>query len=80
MPKLAQPNLNFIAPEVQTEKKCSTVSDIFSLGMTICCVYNKGQPLINAEHNTQTYHRQLDLVGLTLGMLGSIACFGFVVC
>ena len=62
MPKLAQPNLNFIAPEVQSEKKCSAVSDIFSLGMTICCVYNKGQPLINADYNTQTYTRQLELV------------------
>ena len=62
MPKLAQPNLNFIAPEVQTEKKCSTISDIFSLGMTICCVYNQGQPLINAEYSTQTYVKQLDLV------------------
>ena len=66
MPKLAQPNLNFIAPEVQSEKKCSSVSDIFSLGMTICCVYNRGQPLINAEYNTQIYNRQLDLVIFSL--------------
>ncbi|KAL4235553.1 hypothetical protein ACF0H5_003949 [Mactra antiquata] len=58
--KLAQPNLNYIAPEVQTDKKCSMISDIFSLGITVCCIYNGGQPLINAEYNPQTYMKQLD--------------------
>ncbi|XP_052776231.1 SCY1-like protein 2 isoform X2 [Mya arenaria] len=58
--KLAQPNLNFIAPEVQIEKNFSTISDIFSLGMTVCCIYNKGQPLINAEHNPQLYLKHVD--------------------
>ncbi|XP_053393916.1 SCY1-like protein 2 isoform X3 [Mercenaria mercenaria] len=58
--KLAQPNLNYIAPEVQTDKKCSMISDIFSLGITVCCIYNNGQPLISAEHNPQTYLKQLE--------------------
>jgi len=60
--KLAQPNLNYIAPEIQIEKKCGQISDIFSLGMTVCCIYNNGQPLINAEQNPQQYLRQLDQV------------------
>ena len=30
--------------------------------MTICCVYNRGQSLINAEHNSQQYLKQLDQV------------------
>lgn len=60
--KLAQPNLNFTAPEIQIEKKYGTISDIFSLGMTICCIYNNGQPLIQAEYNPQLYLKQLDQV------------------
>ena len=64
--KLAQPNLNFIAPEVQSDRKCSTISDIFSLGMTVCAIYNGGQSLINAEHNSQMYTKQLDQVCLPL--------------
>lgn len=51
-----------MAPEVQIDKKCSRISDIFSFGMTICCIYNRGQSLINAEHSPQQYLKQLEQV------------------
>ncbi|KAK3588431.1 hypothetical protein CHS0354_026758 [Potamilus streckersoni] len=59
-PKLTQPNLNFIAPEIQLDKKGGPSSDMYSLGFTICTLYNNGTPLINADHNTQLYVKQLE--------------------
>ncbi|OQV16287.1 SCY1-like protein 2 [Hypsibius exemplaris] len=58
-PKLGQPNLNFIAPEVQLESFCSTTSDLFSLGMTICAIYNQGKSLLDSDHSASIYEQKL---------------------
>ncbi|XP_023289663.1 SCY1-like protein 2 [Orussus abietinus] len=58
LPKVAQPNLDYIAPEVQ-EKSCSIMSDMFSLGMLICAIFNQGRPLIQANHSCSTYLKQM---------------------
>ncbi|XP_060652020.1 SCY1-like protein 2 isoform X4 [Drosophila nasuta] len=58
--KMAQPNLDFMAPETQTSSKCSLLSDMFSLGMVICAVYNNGRPLIQAGNSTSNYAKQLE--------------------
>ncbi|XP_059143861.1 SCY1-like protein 2 [Physella acuta] len=60
IPKMAQPDLNFMAPEVQLNKKCTPLSDMFSVGMVICAIYNEGKSLINADHNPNLYVKQLD--------------------
>ncbi|XP_026830100.1 SCY1-like protein 2 isoform X2 [Ooceraea biroi] len=60
MPKMTQPNLDYIAPEVQQKKLGSFSSDMYSLGMTICAIYNQGRPLIQANHSCSDYLKQLD--------------------
>ncbi|CAG9137480.1 unnamed protein product [Plutella xylostella] len=34
--KVAQPNLDYQAPEIQTNAHCNILSDMFSLGLVIC--------------------------------------------
>ncbi|XP_071151113.1 SCY1-like protein 2 isoform X3 [Mytilus edulis] len=59
-PKMAQPDLNYIAPEIQTCKTCSYFSDMFSLGILICTIYTGGSAVIDAGYNSQQYLKQLD--------------------
>ncbi|KAK2586480.1 hypothetical protein KPH14_010749 [Odynerus spinipes] len=58
--KMAQPNLDYIAPEIQQNKLGSCSSDMYSLGMTICAIFNRGRPLIQANHNSSEYLKQLE--------------------
>ncbi|KAL5016838.1 hypothetical protein ScPMuIL_006427, partial [Solemya velum] len=60
IPKMAQPDLNYFPPETQLHKTCSTLSDMFSLGMVVCAIFNGGNSLIDAEHNTSQYLKQVD--------------------
>ncbi|XP_021921574.1 SCY1-like protein 2 [Zootermopsis nevadensis] len=62
LPKMAQPDLDYIAPEVQTTSVCSIVSDMFSLGMVVCTIFNQGRPLIQANHSSSTYMKQLEVL------------------
>lgn len=50
------------APEVQLSSYCSSHSDMFSLGMVIFAIFNNGRPLIQANHSSSTYMKQLDVV------------------
>lgn len=50
------------APEVQQKKLASFSSDMYSLGMTICAIYNQGRPLIQANHSCSDYLKQLETV------------------
>jgi hypothetical protein len=50
------------APEVQTTSMCSIVSDMFSLGLVVCAIFNQGRPLIQANHSGSTYMKQLEVV------------------
>ncbi|XP_071541659.1 SCY1-like protein 2 isoform X3 [Panulirus ornatus] len=36
---------------------------MFSLGMTICAIFNSGKSLIEANHSSSVYQKQLDVVG-----------------
>lgn len=62
MPKYAQPDLNYVAPEIQHKSKCSISSDMFSLGMLMVAVFNGGQSLIQANHSTNLYFKQAGLI------------------
>ena len=74
VPKMAQPDLNFLAPEVQLGRNCCPLSDMFSLGMLVCAVYNGGHSLIAADHNPNLYVKQLDQVNLNSKTLFSKDC------
>jgi hypothetical protein len=50
------------APEVQTSSLCSIVSDMFSLGLVVCAIFNQGRPLIQANHSSSAYMKQLEVV------------------
>ncbi|XP_046578667.1 SCY1-like protein 2 [Haliotis rubra] len=69
IPKMAQPDLNYVAPEIQLDKTCNYLSDMFSLGMVICAVYSDGNSLIGAEHTPSQYVRQLDQMHDLFGII-----------
>lgn len=52
----------YVAPEVQQKKMGSILSDMYSLGMVIWSVFNKGRPLIQANHNVSDYLKQIETV------------------
>ncbi|XP_011314045.1 SCY1-like protein 2 isoform X2 [Fopius arisanus] len=58
--KTVQPNLDYIAPEIQLRKICSIRSDMYSLGMVIAAIYNDGKSLIQANHSTSDYIKQVE--------------------
>ncbi|XP_044752941.1 SCY1-like protein 2 isoform X2 [Coccinella septempunctata] len=60
--KMAQPNLDYTAPETQTQSVCSILSDMYSLGMVICSIFNNGKPLIQSGNSTSAYLKQLELL------------------
>ncbi|THD24268.1 SCY1 protein 2 [Fasciola hepatica] len=59
LPKVAQPNLDFVAPEAQLYSSMSPLADMFSVGMVICAIYNQGHSLIDCEQNPTIYARKL---------------------
>ncbi|XP_013179550.1 PREDICTED: SCY1-like protein 2 isoform X2 [Papilio xuthus] len=58
--KFCQPNLDFMAPEMQTNAQCNILSDMFSLGLVICAIFNCGKSLIQANNNPILYMKQMD--------------------
>ncbi|KPJ09257.1 SCY1-like protein 2 [Papilio machaon] len=58
--KICQPNLDFMAPEMQTNAQCNILSDMFSLGLVICAIFNSGRSLIQANNNPILYMKQMD--------------------
>uniref|UniRef100_A0A182SWW9 Protein kinase domain-containing protein n=1 Tax=Anopheles maculatus TaxID=74869 RepID=A0A182SWW9_9DIPT len=63
--KLVQPNLDYMAPEIQINSSCSILSDMFSLGMVICAIFNHGRSLIQSGNSPSTYLKQMELVGIS---------------
>ncbi|XP_017768256.1 PREDICTED: SCY1-like protein 2 [Nicrophorus vespilloides] len=60
--KMAQPYLDYTAPETQISSVSSILSDMFSLGMVICAIFNNGRPLIQAGNSSSAYLKQLELL------------------
>ena len=56
----------FAAPEIQTTSQCTLLSDLFSLGMVICALFNNGRSLIEANHSNTTYMKQFEVVSDTI--------------
>jgi len=59
---MSQPDLDFMAPEIQASSACSAQSDMFSFGLLICSIFNNGRSPIQANLSTTTYTKQLELV------------------
>lgn len=51
-----------IAPEIQLFSNCSILSDMFSLGLVMCSIFNQGHALIQANNSASTYLKQLEAV------------------
>lgn len=56
---LAQPNLDYLAPESGSVGKLVASSDVFSFGMLIYALYNKCQPFYNSNSNWTTYNQNI---------------------
>ncbi|BHF76140.1 hypothetical protein SprV_0501923800 [Sparganum proliferum] len=59
-----QPDLDYIAPEVQMHGTMSPPADIFSFGLVICALYNGGNSLIQSDGNVAKYLKQLTKMDL----------------
>lgn len=54
-----QPNMDYLAPELLNHMEWSTGADMFSLGLTICTIYNNGRALLDTKQRTKDYEAQL---------------------
>ncbi|VDQ13259.1 unnamed protein product [Trichobilharzia regenti] len=59
IPRAAQPDLDYIAPEAQLYNSMSPLADMFSLGMVVCALHNKGHSLIDSEQNPSVYVKRI---------------------
>lgn len=64
LPKMAQPDLDFVAPEIMSSFSCSPQSDMFSFGLLIYSLFNHGKSPLEANLSPQNYMKQLDLVSV----------------
>ncbi|CAG2053787.1 unnamed protein product, partial [Timema podura] len=73
-PLLAQPRLDYLAPEYCLTKTHSPSSDIFSLGMLIHALYHNGRPLHDCNGDWQVFKRRsAELKSLPLTKLQGVA-------
>lgn len=56
----AQPDLNYAAPEYILSRSCDVSSDMFSLGVLIYSIYNKGKPLFDCDNNMTSFKRNVE--------------------
>ena len=66
MPKVIQPNLNFIAPEIQHKSSSTTASDMYSLGIVIITCFNNGKSVIQANNSQHQYFKLSEHVNTVL--------------
>ncbi|XP_067126202.1 SCY1-like protein 2 isoform X1 [Centruroides vittatus] len=66
LPKMGQPDLDYTAPEIQSSSTCSPLSDMFSLGLLICAIFNSGHSLLESNLSTALYCRQLETLETNL--------------
>uniref|UniRef100_A0A1I8IZZ5 Protein kinase domain-containing protein n=1 Tax=Macrostomum lignano TaxID=282301 RepID=A0A1I8IZZ5_9PLAT len=63
LPKMAQPDLDYLAPDLQIYGKATQACDIFSLGLAI---FNGGVSLLDAGRSSQQYHRKVEELPVNL--------------
>uniref|UniRef100_A0A1B6KRA0 Protein kinase domain-containing protein n=1 Tax=Graphocephala atropunctata TaxID=36148 RepID=A0A1B6KRA0_9HEMI len=71
---LAQPDLDYLAPECGLAESNSAASDMYSLGVLITALYNDGQPLLSSNKDWLTYKKNMnELKQLPLSRLMCVA-------
>lgn len=58
----AQPNLDYLAPESGCGYTQVKANDMFSLGILIFAIYNKGNAPLQSNHDWSTYKRNIQEV------------------
>lgn len=61
-----------VAPEIQLFSNCSILSDMFSLGLVMCSIFNQGHALIQANNSASTYLKQLEAVSNILNACSTV--------
>jgi SCY1-like protein 2 len=57
---MGQPDLDYTAPEIMKSSTVSPWSDMYSLGLLIAYIYNGGRSLIQSNHSTSNYYKQIE--------------------
>lgn len=70
---LTQPELDYLAPECVLTDINVAASDIYSLGVIICALYNEGQPIFTANKDWHVYKKNInELKNLTSSQLKNV--------
>lgn len=64
LPPVCQPNLDFLAPEYAISMSCSLSSDMFSMGVLICTIFNNGKPLYECKNQLSLFKKYTEEVGI----------------
>ncbi|XP_059155505.1 SCY1-like protein 2 isoform X2 [Physella acuta] len=68
-PREAQPHLDFMAPEYELTHICSPASDMFSFGILLYSLYNKGKPLYECRGELKTFRQNAEELSSIRGSL-----------
>ncbi|KAH9518743.1 SCY1-like protein 2 [Bulinus truncatus] len=60
VPREAQPNLDYMAPEYELNHTCSPASDMFSFGILMFALYNKGKPLYECQGEIRAFRQNAE--------------------
>lgn len=61
---VAQPKMNYLAPEYALTSACDTASDMFSIGVLLYALYNTGQPLLDSMNDWSKFKKNVSQVSL----------------
>ncbi|OUC42072.1 putative HEAT repeat protein [Trichinella nativa] len=59
LPVFAQPSLNYLAPEIILGGRIDTSADIYSFGVLIFAIFNKGRPIFDYENNINSFEAKI---------------------
>ena len=76
----AQPDLNYAAPEYILSRSCDVSSDMFSLGVLIHSIYNRGTPPFDCDNNMTAFKRNVEQVRTHPKFLGTLLNFVKFIC
>ncbi|KAK3576147.1 hypothetical protein CHS0354_016306 [Potamilus streckersoni] len=69
MSPVAQPNLDYLAPEYALTESCDLPSDLFTLGVVMYTLFNKGKPLYECNDQLSTFRKNAEELSKWRGKL-----------